>query len=135
MTEQAPATRTHEAIEALARAVADAGPAFQARMDAVGAESALRRLADALDANQAALDAELFPAMAESVAGSDPVCIRAMQRHLSDLHSELSGHVLGIGRQPGAGARLQALLLAGCAQYLAYQREEVFPMAERLLAG
>ena len=122
-----------DTFEVLADAVAGAGRTFGAQTDATAAGPVLRRLADALEANRAALDTALFPAMAESVAGSDPVCIRAMQRNLSALHRELTGYLLSIGVQPEGSARQQELLLSGCAQYMAYGLEEVIPMAERLL--
>lgn len=129
----ADASHARDAFEVLAHAVAGARRAFRAPVDAADAGPVLRCLADALEANQAMLDTKLFPAMFESVAGSDAVCIRAMQAGLASLHRELTGYVLSIGMQPAGSSRLRELLLSGCAQYMACQLDEVFPMAERML--
>ena len=130
-----PTAHVRDSLELLAGAVAAAGRTLLAPVDPSGAGPAVRSLADALEANQAILDGELFPAMCESVAGSDPVCIVAMQRNLSAMHRELMGHLWGIDGQAQGSPRQQELLLSGCAQYLAYQLDEVVPMAERLLEG
>lgn len=131
----AASAQVREAIEALEKALAGVECTFRAPMDASSAGPALRTLVDALDANQVALDEQLFPAMAESVAGSDAVCIRAMQGTLSSLRHELNGYLLSIDMQPVGTTRLQELLRSGCTQYIAYQLEEVIPMAERMLVS
>ena len=74
-------------------------------------------------------------AMFESVAGSDAVCIRDMQRNLSDMQRELARHLVHLAALPEVDARHQELLLSGCARYMAYQREEVLAMAGRILVG
>ena len=123
------------AYEALGQAVADAASAFGAQPDRASAGAALGSLAGALEANRAALDSELFPAMFESMAGSDAVCIRDMQRNLSDTQRELTRHLVHLAARPDVDARHQEQLLSGCARYLAYEREEVLAMAERILVG
>jgi len=110
------------AFEALAQAVASAarsGP---------GAAAARLRLYLVLARQQDLLDEELFPALLESMAGSDAVCIRDMRLRCSAMAAELRAQ---LARRPGGDDA--DLLASRSAEYLAYLADEVFPMAERLL--
>lgn len=86
----------------------------------------------------------LFPALIESMAGSDAVCLRGMTEGLSDmLHAldrrwryQLRAPLLRIAE--GESAELPpAELQAFCNEYAAYTERcdtELLPMAERLLS-
>ncbi|MDM0115996.1 hypothetical protein QTI66_27860 [Variovorax sp. J22R133] len=128
-----PSTSMRATFEALVKAVGLAARTCRKEVDPYLRASALRRLSVALDASQAELDAELFPALFESMAGSDAVCIRDMQRRMSGMHRELALQLVRIDAQAQGQAQDTELLLSRCAQYLAYQLDELFPLAERLL--
>ena len=78
------------------------------------------------------------------MAGSDAVCIREMERGLRDDHRSLAAQwralepLLADDARPPADA--QALLphvepmTALCSRHAAFEKDELFPMAERLLA-
>ncbi|MBO9648538.1 MAG: hemerythrin domain-containing protein [Variovorax sp.] len=86
----------------------------------------------------------LFPALYESMAGSDAVCIRDMEGGLCEGHRSLSAQwhalepMLGKDASPpsDAGALLAHLepLAALYARQAAFEQDELFPMAERLLS-
>ncbi|MFT3800798.1 MAG: hemerythrin domain-containing protein [Burkholderiaceae bacterium] len=89
-------------------------------------------------------EADLFPALIESMAGSDPVCLREMTTGLTAEHRELDigWHRLreplaeiAAGRMP-AHAPDEAVVaqwLALCDRHLAREDEELLPMAARLI--
>lgn len=85
----------------------------------------------------------VFPALIESMAGSDAVCLRGMTEGLTDMLHELDRHWRTQLRPPllslaeGKPAELPAAALhAFCDSYAAYierANSELLPMAERLL--
>lgn len=108
----------------------DDWPAVDTLRDALGDAARTRpgaaaRLRAALVACQAFLDEELFPALRESVAGSDAVCIRDMQLRATGLYYACATSL--------PDTQDPELLLARSAQYLAYLADEPLAMAERLL--
>lgn len=87
-------------------------------------------------------DVDLFPALIESMAGSDPVCIREMTRALTAEHRELEAHWRSLrGRLEriarGEPALLEAAdvesLASGYDRHIAREESELLPMASRLL--
>ncbi|SEB17404.1 hypothetical protein [Variovorax sp. YR216] len=98
----------------------------------------------ALAAHDEWLSTQLFPALYESMAGSDAVCIRDMESGMRENHRSLAAQwralapLLGSDALPSTDA--QALLpsiepLAALCTHLAdFERDELFPMAERLLS-
>ena len=86
---------------------------------------------------------DLFPALIESMAGSDPVCIRQLTQGLADAHREIEAHWRRVRPAleqiaAGAGAAPDAAEVEGFTA--AYQRHidteeaELLPMAGRLLS-
>src|SRR5699024_9535169 len=99
--------------------------------------------------NTAALDhhadeeEDLFPALMESMAGSDPVCIREMISRLTVEHQRLEAAwqtldpVLKRLEQGLSGKLDPAVVLAFVTSYddhIRLEEEELLPMAERLLS-
>ncbi|MBB3177841.1 hemerythrin domain-containing protein [Variovorax sp. Sphag1AA] len=86
----------------------------------------------------------LFPALYESMAGSDAVCIREMESGLREGHRSLSAQwhalepMLGDDASPPSDAEAVLAhiepLAALCARQTAFEQDELFPMAERLLS-
>ena len=84
---------------------------------------------------------DLFPALLESMAGSDPVCIRELTDSLADDHRELErlwGSVRGwlaaveAGKASPAAAEIDPFVSL-YERHAAREEEELFPMAARLL--
>lgn len=87
---------------------------------------------------------DLFPALLESVAGSDPVCIRDMIDKLCQEHRELEAAWRSLRKDLQRIAQGQAVTLTAqrvdtfVRQYLAhiqFEDEELLPMADRLLGN
>ncbi|MEJ8812426.1 hemerythrin domain-containing protein [Variovorax ureilyticus] len=98
----------------------------------------------ALAAHDEWLSTQLFPALYESMAGSDAVCIRDMESGLRSDHRSLAAQwhalapLLCSDALPSTHAqtllpRIEALT-ALCARLAEFERDELFPMAERLLS-
>jgi hypothetical protein len=86
---------------------------------------------------------DLFPALLESMAGSDAVCIRQMIDARAQEHREIEQRWLSLGQwleavelgrravpSPGAVDSFVAL----CRSHLEQEDQELLPMAERLLS-
>ena len=90
------------------------------------------------------LSTALFPALYESMAGSDAVCIREMESNLREDHRSLAAQwralepLLGDDTRPPAEARALVPqvepMAALCSRHAAFENDELFPMAERLLS-
>jgi len=87
-------------------------------------------------------EVDLFPALIESMAGSDPVCLREMTQGLTDDHRELEARWRGLRRMlepiaAGASAALDAdqvrTFIDLYERHLKREDEELLPMAQRLL--
>jgi hemerythrin-like domain-containing protein len=85
---------------------------------------------------------DLFPALLESMAGSDAVCLRAMIDRLSAEHRALETTWRGLRgalERVAAGERVAldepaiASLLDMYEGHIEFEESELFPMAERLL--
>jgi hemerythrin-like domain-containing protein len=85
---------------------------------------------------------DLFPALLESMAGSDPVCLRELTDLLSAEHRELEARwrhlrrvlvaVAGGEAQPLDAAEVDAFA-ALYARHIGREEQELLPMAQRLL--
>lgn len=85
---------------------------------------------------------DLFPAMIESMAGSDPVCLNELtaamkqqHRDLQAMWSNLRGDLAAVVQGRGAsldGARVEAFA-AAYRSHIEREQAELLPMAERLL--
>ena len=85
---------------------------------------------------------DLFPALLESMAGSDPVCLRDLVGALTQQHRELEAHwqALRQALQRVAAGDAAALtpelverFVAAYTQHLAREEAELLPMAARLI--
>lgn len=85
---------------------------------------------------------DLFPALIESMAGSDAVCLRAIIAGLEADHRELERRWAGLRRTLAAVAQRQRAALERddvqafadlYARHIAREEGELLPMAERLL--
>lgn len=85
---------------------------------------------------------DLFPALLESMAGSDAVCLRELVASLTQQHRELEIHWHALRPQlqrvaAGDAAVLDAALVEGLVvaneQHLAREEAELLPMAARLI--
>jgi hemerythrin-like domain-containing protein len=111
--------------------------------DASSAAAAVLRYFDtAARDHHADEEEDLFPALMESMAGSDPVCIREMAQHLSAEHRQLEAAWSGLRPRLQAIAAGQALALPAdavqafgtlYAAHIAFEERELLPMAARLL--
>lgn len=88
-------------------------------------------------------EVDLFPALLESMAGSDAVCLRELTSSLIADHRELEQHWRNLRRQLALVAGGQAAKLAGedvtdfvdlYDQHIAREESELLPMARRLLS-
>lgn len=75
---------------------------------------------------------DLFPALHESMAGSDAVCIREMQAAAAAQMDALDA-AWRAACDAAASPVARRALVSVCDRLLAYERAEVLPMAERLL--
>ena len=86
---------------------------------------------------------DLFPALIESMAGSDPVCLREMIAGLTDEHRALAAGWRGLrpafaalaaGTPAALDPELVDALIVQCEQLFRREDEEMLPMASRLLS-
>jgi len=86
---------------------------------------------------------DLFPALVESMAGSDPVCLREMIAALTDEHRALAAAWRGLrpafaGLAAGTPSTLPLehvqALVGQCERLFRREDEELLPMASRLLS-
>jgi hemerythrin-like domain-containing protein len=86
---------------------------------------------------------DLFPALLESMAGSDPVCLRDITLALTHDHRELDAVWQALRRQLESVARGEASALDAAAvdefvvrhtRHIAREESELLPMAKRLLS-
>ncbi|MBN8777457.1 hemerythrin domain-containing protein [Thiomonas arsenitoxydans] len=86
---------------------------------------------------------DLFPALLESMAGSDPVCLRDITQALTHDHRELAAVWQALRPQLGRVVRGEADALDAAAvdefvdhhtQHIAREESELLPMAKRLLS-
>ena len=84
----------------------------------------------------------LFPALLESMAGSDPVCLRELVDALSAQHRELDAHWRALrphlarmaeGEAAAPPAQTVERFVDAYTQHLARENVELLPMAARLL--
>lgn len=112
------------------------GPAAEA------AAAVLRYFEEAAPKHHADEEQDLFPALLESMAGSDAVCLRGLIAALGDEHGVLERQWQGLrgalqrvaAGQPAAldQPAVQAFA-AGYARHIAREEAELLPMAARLL--
>jgi hypothetical protein len=85
---------------------------------------------------------DLFPALEESMAGSDALCIREMARGLGEQHRALEAQWWQVraaladfleGRRGDLPIAEADALLALCRHLVAFEDQELLPMARRLL--
>jgi hemerythrin-like domain-containing protein len=85
---------------------------------------------------------DLYPALIESMAGSDAVCLRQMTEGVTALHRRLeslwdrlrpSVEALAAGRDAALDAAAAQALADTCAQLFRQEDRELLPMARRLL--
>ena len=119
--------------------LAEHGADAQAR---AAATSVMRYFDTAAQQHHADEEENLFPALIESVAGSDAVCLRALTERLTADHRELEAHWrrlrLALERvAAGAGASLPLAdvdaLVGLYEQHIEREERELLPMAARLL--
>jgi hemerythrin-like domain-containing protein len=88
-------------------------------------------------------ETDLFPALLESMAGSDALCIRAMSERVSNEHRQLETlwqrlrpdlERVSVGEPTTLPAGTVEAFVTLCRAHLAYEETELFPMAARLLA-
>ena len=111
--------------------------------DARSAAAAVLRYFDtAAPHHHADEEADLFPALVESMAGSDAVCIRALVAALTADHRQLEAHWRRLRPllQAIAAGQLQPLqdsdvgpLVSLYARHIAHEDAELLPLAARLL--
>lgn len=124
---------------------------LEARIAGGGADHLARKMAAELrsgfDRTTAWLhqdeERDLFPALLESMAGSDAVCIRQMIDARADEHREIESRWLALEQWLQAVEAGQAVLpepgtvaafVALCHGHLEQEDQELLPMAERLLS-
>lgn len=126
-------------LERLARHLEAQGVDAEARDAAAGL---LRYFDTSARDHHADEEADLFPALIESMAGSDAVCLRELTAALTDEHRELERRWRALRpalEQAAAGrpARLAAEAVSAFndlyARHIAREDHELLPMAKRLL--
>jgi len=118
-------------------------PVHGADADARAAAVAVLRYFDtAAQHHHADEEADLFPALLEAMAGSDPVCIRELIDALRSDHRVLAAHWLRLrpALQRVAAGAAQSLsaeevdaLVGAYQRHIAREESELLPMAARLL--
>lgn len=107
------------------------------------AEAVMRYFRTAARLHHEDEETDLFPALLESMAGSEASCIRDMHRRTEHEHRGVEGLWASLDeRLEGiAAGRSASLDLAGVdafvdayEHHMAFEEREVFPMAERLLS-
>ncbi len=108
----------------------------------IAADGVVRYFDSAAVDHHADEEADLFPALVESMAGSDPVCIREMTAALTAEHRRLEALWRGLRRQleavaAGRAADLDADAVEAFtglyARHIEREEAELLPMAARLL--
>lgn len=108
----------------------------------VAAANVMRYFDTAARHHHADEEEDLFPALLESMAGSDAVCLRALVEGLTAEHRELESAWRRVRRaleriEAGEAAPLAAEVVEGLAQlyerHIAREESELLPMAARLL--
>lgn len=135
--------RVQNQCETLGRLVVHLGQ-HGADLQARQAAAAVMRYFDtAARHHHADEEVDLFPALIESMAGSDAVCLRELTASLVADHRELEHRWSGLRRQLEPVALGQAAMLAGDAvqafvslyeRHIAREESELLPMAQRLLS-
>lgn len=106
------------------------------------ASAVLRYFCTAAVLHHADEEQDLLPALLDSVAGSDAICLRDMIERLLADHNQLSERWAGLRRTltriaAGEAVSLDAKLVAEFgemyAQHIAFEEAQVLPMAQRLL--
>ena len=119
---------------------AGAGPAVAVAAAAGAVRRSIDRIAGPLHQDE---EQDLFPALLESMAGSDAVCIRQMIEARAAEHREIEDRWLAVSQwleaveagraglpRPGEVEALVSLLRS----HLAQEDQELLPLAERLLS-
>ena len=119
-------------------ATADASTVVRAAAGTV--RGAFERIAGPLHQTE---EQDLFPALLESMAGADAVCIREMIEARAAEHRDIEARWLGIRQwleaveagYPGIPQRVDVEAFTSlCRQHLIQEDQELLPMAERLLS-
>jgi hemerythrin-like domain-containing protein len=113
----------------------------------VAASDEARRIIDCFDRtspHHADEEDDLFPALLEAMAGSDPVCIRELAEALTREHRAIE-RLWRLAREWVCGVETQAFILTDaravdaladlCERHAAREEQELLPMAERLLGS
>jgi hemerythrin-like domain-containing protein len=136
--------RVEQQCATLRRLVAHLGTTNGADADARVAVAAVLRYFDtAAKDHHADEEADLFPALVESMAGSDAVCIRqlidaltldhrALESHWQRLRLSLQGIAAGASWPPLASVDVEPFI-ALYERHIAREERELLPMAQRLL--
>ena len=129
-------------LERLLARQARTGPAVDYEIRA--AATAIRRYFDeAAPRHHRDEEQDLLPAVLESMAGSDAVCLKGMvgrlvreHRHLEEVWQALRPTLLALGQgQPVLlDAGRAGAFIAAHREHLAYEDAEIMPMARRLLS-
>jgi hemerythrin-like domain-containing protein len=107
------------------------------------AQAVMRYFDTAAPRHHADEEEDLFPALLESMAGSDAVCLREIIQGLCDQHRELERRWAGLRRDlvrvaSGQGSTLSLddveAFVALYEGHIAREENELLPMARRLLA-
>ncbi len=136
----------HRRVERQCATLARLAPHLEAHgSDTAAREAALgvlRYFETAAPNHHADEEQDLFPALIESMAGSDAVCLRQIIDRLLGEHRTLDRHWAGLQRTlravaDGQAARLDAAeveaFAAQYARHIALEEGELLPMAARLL--
>ncbi len=132
--------RQCETLQRLARHLAAHGSDADARS---AAAAVMRYFDSAARDHHADEEIDLFPALIESMAGSDAVCLRDLTEALTRDHRELERRWRALRAvlervAAGAGAMLAEADVqdfVGCyARHIAREEAELLPMAQRLLS-
>lgn len=80
-------------------------------------------------------ESALFPLLIGSMAGSDAVCLRNITDELCAEHRAIELLWARVTSTAGTAALDAEALVALCERHLAFERDELWPMAERLLSN
>lgn len=101
----------------------------QARRDPSTAFKATMR------AHMSVQESALFPLLIDSMAGSDAVCLRNITDELCAEHRAIELLWARVASTAESAALDADALVALCEHHLAFERDELWPMAERLLSN
>lgn len=128
-----------ETLQRLAHHIATHGCDEQARS---AAQAVMRYFDSAARHHHDDEEVDLFPALLESMAGSDAVCLRELTEALARDHRELERRwraLRAVLERVAAGAPVQLAgadvdaFVSGYAMHIEREERELLPMAERLL--